>query len=128
LRGLALSFEGFIRASRRRACIRVLRIANPQKDNSRMTRKMTTKNEQENDQKNEQENDQKNEQENDQKNGQENARAISRRKQLETARPCKLARELIDDPIRIVALSERRESKGLSRFPGRRGLSAAAGG
>jgi hypothetical protein len=57
----------------------------------------------------------KNEQENDQKNGQENgpgktARAISRRKQLEMARPCELARELIDDPIRIVALSERRES------------------
>jgi len=57
-------------------------------------------------------------------------RAVSRRKQLEMARPCKLARQLIDDPIRIVALSERRESKGLSRFrfPGRRGLSAAAGG
>ena len=56
------------------------------------------------------------------------ARAVSRRKQLEMARPCKVARELIDDPIRIVAPSERRESKGLSRFPGRRGLSAAAGG
>jgi len=58
------------------------------------------------------------------------ALAISRRKQLEMARPCEHARELIDDPIRIVALSERRESKGLSRFrfPGRRGLSAAAGG
>ena len=56
------------------------------------------------------------------------ARAISHRKQLEMARPCEHARELIDDPIRIVALSERRESKGLSRFPARRGLSAAAGG
>jgi hypothetical protein len=44
------------------------------------------------------------------------------------ARPGELARELIDDPIRIVALSERRESKGLSRFHGCRGLSAAAGG
>jgi len=44
------------------------------------------------------------------------ARAIRRRKQLEMARPCELARELIDDPISIVALSERRESKGrLSR-------------
>jgi len=57
--------------------------------------------------------------------------AISRRKQQEMARPCELARELIDDPISIVALSERRESRRASpafRFPGCRGLSAAAGG
>jgi len=44
------------------------------------------------------------------------------------ARPGELVHESIGFLIRIVALSERRESKGLSRFPGRRGLSAAAGG
>ena len=32
--------------------------------------------------------------------------------------PGDLVSESIDDPIRIVALSERRESKGLSRFLG----------
>jgi len=74
-----------------------------------MTRKMTTKKEQENDQKNEQ------------KNGQEKRPENGPRNQPPKAAgsgaPCELARELIDDPIRIVALSERRESKGLSRFP-----------
>jgi hypothetical protein len=81
-----------------------------------MTRKMTTKKEQENDQKNGQE------------SGQENRSRNQPPKRLEMARPANFALELIDDPIRIVALSERRESKGLSPFPGCRGLSAAAGG
>jgi len=45
------------------------------------------------------------------------ARAISRRKQLETARACELARELIDDPIRIVALSERKGVEGPLALP-----------